>query len=129
MNECCVIGGIAIQTLLLASFLSLTWGIYLAGSVRDLSRTRGRTHPRPTRQDVILAYRRTVVALCLFMLPFSLLIRAAFVVAGLGQETAGQVVFFALVGTNVPGSIFAALTYFKPTLIDDRVYREGMQEE
>lgn len=124
MNECCIVGGIAIQTLIIAGFLSLTWGIYLVGAVLELGRVRGHDHPRPTRQEVIVAYRRTIVALCLFMLPFSLLFRAVLVVLGLGSDIAGQIVFYALITTNVPGSIFTALTYLKPTLIDNSTPKE-----
>lgn len=107
------------QTFLLALFLSVAWGVYLVFTIRDLLSIQhlAKTTKRD-RIEIIATFRRMIVAVCVFMLPFSLLIRTAIVGLGFGDQVAGQVVFFALAGSNIPGAVFAALTVTRPKWFD-----------
>lgn len=102
---------IAPQILILVSFLSLTWGLYLAAAVADYVRLRRGKDRR--RGEGVRALRRVIVAFCLFMLPFSFFLRTGVVLAGFGDAVGGQIVFFSFAGTNVLGSILclASLRY------------------
>lgn len=97
---------ITFQILALALFLSLTWGAYLVYTIRDWHTIRAKRNQR----EIIRAFRRMVVAMCLWLLPFSLLFRTTMVQLGLGADVVGQIVFFSLVGTNVLGSLFAVVS-------------------
>jgi hypothetical protein len=99
---------IAPQILAIAGFLSITWGVYLGGTIvsyRGLLK-----HPNRRRQDVVVALRRFVVAFCIWLFCFSFVFRTALVLMGAGDEFVGQIVFFALLGTNVVGSLFACVS-------------------
>jgi hypothetical protein len=89
-------------------FLTVTWGFYFAYTVLDYLRLRQSTDRR--RGDLVAAFRKVVVALCVLMLPLGFLVRTTLTLAGLGDAFGGQVLFFALVGTNVPGSIFVVVS-------------------
>ena len=99
---------IAPHILVLSSFLSIMWGIYLANTVADYVRIR--TVEGRRRGDTVTALTRVVVAICVFSLPFSFVFRTACVLLGMGDDTAAQITFFALVGPNVVGSIFAVVS-------------------
>lgn len=102
---------IAPQILAISAFLSLTWGGYLAFTVVDYLATRHRQHTATRRRgDVVAAFRRMVVAFCLWMICFAYVFRTVIVLAGFGDAAAGQISFFALLGTNVVGSIFALVS-------------------
>lgn len=106
---------ISLQVFALVSFLSLTWGTYLMFTLREFRAAR---NSKKGRVEMMALYRRSIVAICVFMLPFSLLVRTSLVLMGLGDQLAGQVVFYAFAGTNIPGSIFVALTVLKPEWFD-----------
>jgi len=99
---------IAPQILVVASVLSLTWGIFLVASVRDY-RTLLRRQTR-RRSEVIVAFRRVLVTFCLWLICFSYVFRTGVVLAGMGEEAAAQITFFALLGSNVVGSIYAIIS-------------------
>ena len=99
---------IAPHILVISGFLSVLWGIYLAYTIGDYRATRARPSDRQRRRgDVVRAFRRMLVAICVFTLPFSFVFRTLCVVIGIGDEQAAQVAFFSLLGPNVVGSIFA----------------------
>ena len=112
--------GIAPHILALAVFLSLTWGVYLLYTINDYLAAKGRIGTNTAqgqlpagnrrRGDVVAAFRRMVVALCVWSLPFSIVFRTASVLFGMGEEQVAQITFFALAGPNVVGSIFAAVS-------------------
>lgn len=99
---------ITFQTFVIAAALVITWGLYFVYTVIDYAKLS--RSPTRRRGDLVAAFRRMVVALCVWMLPFGVLVRTALVMVGFGNETAAQVLFFALVGTNVPGSIFVVVS-------------------
>lgn len=104
--------------LALAIFLSLCWGVYLVDCARDLNRARGTRNTSANTLAAVVSFRRLIVAICVFMLPFSLVFRTTLVLLGSGDAFAGHIVFFALAGVNVPGAVFAALTVVKPGWFD-----------
>lgn len=93
----------------ICAFLSILWGIYLAYTIADYREVKANQH-LARRGDTVKALRRMVVAVCVFCLPFAFVFRTAMVLAGFGQDQIGQVVFFAIVGPNVVGSIFAVVS-------------------
>jgi TRAP-type C4-dicarboxylate transport system permease large subunit len=103
---------IAGQVLALASFLAVMWGIYFVASVREYATTR--TGPerqtRTRRQEVVRAFRKVVVSLCLFLLPLSVCARATSVVLGFDESTTAAVLYFALAAPNVIGSVYAVVS-------------------
>ena len=96
------------QILIITTFLSITWGIYLAGSIREYMRMRATAVRR--RTDMIVALRRVIVALCLWLFVFSFCFRIICVIVGVDDDVAAQIVFFSLLGSNVAGSIFAVVS-------------------
>lgn len=94
---------IAPHILGLALFLSVMWGIFLAYTINEYRGARG-------RKEIVVGFRRMIVALCVFLLPFSLVFRTTCVLLGLGDDVIGQIAFFALVGPNVVGCIFAVVS-------------------
>lgn len=103
---------IAPHILGLAIFLSLGWGFYLVFTIYKWikAREKRRNDEERRKGDVVASFRQMLVAICVFSLPFSLVFRTAAVLAGVGDATVGQIAFFALVGPNVVGSIFAVVT-------------------
>jgi hypothetical protein len=96
------------QILAISLFLSVTWGIYLAGTLSLYWKIHAQRPRR--RQDVVVALRRFIVALCAWLFVFSFVFRTFCVVIGIGDEIAVQIVFFTLLGTNVVGSLFAIVS-------------------
>lgn len=99
---------IAPQLLVLTLYLTLAWGFYLGAAVLDYRAHRAQVDRR--RGEGVRALRRVVVAFCLFMLPFSFFLRTGMVLAGVADISAAQIVFFALLGTNVSGSLFCIVS-------------------
>lgn len=99
---------VQVQILALSLFLSTTWGIYLIGTIREYLIVRGRKFRR--REDLVIALRRFVVALCVWLFVFSYAFRVGSVFFGVQDEVAALIVFFALLGSNVVGSIFAVIS-------------------
>lgn len=99
---------IAWHVFALCAFLSVMWGIYLAFTIVDYRTTLATAARR--RSDIVSAFRRMVVAFCLFFLPFAFVVRTFCVLVGVGDEAAAQVTFFAFVGPNVLGSIYAVVS-------------------
>lgn len=98
------------QILALAAFLSITWGAALVGSVYNYKQTM--SNPRRSRKDIVVAVRTFVGILCAWLFVFSFVFRTAAVLMGLGDDVVGQAVFYALVGSNVTGSIFVAVSFW-----------------
>jgi uncharacterized membrane protein len=96
------------QIFALTAFLTVTWGINMVIAASEYRIARAT--PDRRRADVVRALRRCVASICLFMLPFSFMIRTALVLAGFGNDVIGMVVFFALAGTNVVGSLFVMIS-------------------
>ncbi len=97
---------IAPHIFLLASFLSVTWGIYMVYTIREYLRVR-RTGDRRT---MVREFRRMLVAICLWSFMFSFVFRTGAVLLGMGDETVGLVLFFTLTSLNIIGSLFAVLS-------------------
>lgn len=97
-----------IQILLITGFLSVTWGIYLLGTIHEYRKTRGLRYRR--RQDLVVALRRFIVALCVWLFVFSFCFRIISVYLGMDDDLAAQIVFFSLLGSNVVGSLFAVIS-------------------
>jgi len=95
------------QILFISTFLSLTWGIFLVASVMDYRGTLVQQH---SRRDVVIGFRRMLVAFCIWLICFAYVFRTICVLAGVGEGVAGQITFFALLGTNVVGSLFAVIS-------------------
>lgn len=96
------------QIFALSSFLLIGIGIYLAFTITEYQRVR---HLRSRRRgEIVSAFRKVVVAFCWFMLPMSFFVRTGFVLLGYGDVVTGQVVFFALAGTNVAGVIYVLVS-------------------
>lgn len=106
---------IAGQVLGLTAFLAVMWGVYFVASLREYLQVRqGRQLVVVTRrQEIVRAFRRVVVAFCLFSLPLSAAVRSLSVVLGFGPDVGAGVVYFMLVAPNVVGAIFcvASLRY------------------
>jgi hypothetical protein len=100
---------IAPQILLISAFLSITWGIYLFATAKGYIALRNAS-PIRRRGDTVQAMRRFLVALCLWTICFSYVFRTGCVLIGLGEATAGQIAFFAILGINIPASIFAVVS-------------------
>ena len=97
----------------LSVFLSCTWGSYFAWTIHDYAKTKGKSDRH--QGDVVAALRRAVVAGDLWMMVFSYAFRTLSVQMGVGNEEVAQIIFFALVGTNIVGSLFAILSIaFQP---------------
>ena len=92
----------------LCFFLAVTWGIYGLWAIREWRKVQGNKASR--RGDYIAAFRRLIIALNLWLLPFSFLVRTGEVILGIGDNVIAQVLFFALTGTNVVGSLFAVVS-------------------
>lgn len=114
---------IAPHILILASFLSVMWGIYLGYTIREYRKvlhelTTKRPEPpdfssAPRRRgEILAALRKMVVAGCMFLFVFSFVFRTAMVLLGLDDQTVGVVIFFALAGSNVLGSIYVVASLF-----------------
>ncbi len=94
------------QIFILAAILTLLWGtyfLYTLGEWRRINRAK-------VRADVLAAFRRVVVAWCAFILPCSVLVRTALVLAGVGDAVIGQILFFSLAGSNLVGGLFAVIS-------------------
>lgn len=99
---------IAPQILFIASVLSVLWGTYLIGTIRSYQVVKGNPHRR--RQEVLVSVRDIVVALAAWTFVFSFVFRTSLVLVGVGDDIAGQIVFYALLGVNFTGSIFAIVS-------------------
>lgn len=96
------------QVLAASLILSVLWGIYLVGTVRLYLLEKGNQDRR--QSDTVIALRRIVVAFCAWAFVLSFVLRTAAVLLGVGDQVAGQVAFYALVGINFTGSIFAIVS-------------------
>lgn len=96
------------QILMISLFLSTTWGIYLFGTIREYLIIR--ESPMRRRQDVVVALRRFVIALCIWLFVFSYAFRVVSIGLGVEESTVSVITFFALLGSNVVGSIFSIVS-------------------
>lgn len=95
---------IAPQIFVLSLLLSLVWGWYLRDTVHDWREIR-RIETR-RRGEMADAFRAMLCAISLESICAAYVLRTALVVIGLGDATAGQVVFFTLLGVNIPAALF-----------------------
>lgn len=117
------------QVWLMTLMYALGWGAYLVLAARDYYRlVRARARIRKDdmaaderqkaedrrRRDLVAAVRHLVIAICIFMFPFSFFVRSSLVLAGLAEQQAGQLTFFALAGVNALGCIIAITTRVRP---------------
>jgi hypothetical protein len=100
---------IAFQVFLITLFLTIAWGFVFFGAVIDYRHAR-RAATERRRQEIVRAFRWVVVTLCLWSLPASFFFRTGLIMAGFGGDAAGQIIFFALVSTNVIGSLFCIVS-------------------
>ena len=113
---------IAPHIFVLAVFLSVTWGIYLGYTIREYRRVlHDATTHRPNnnfstaprrRGEILAALRKMIVALCAWLFVFSFVFRTAMVLLGLDDQIVGVVIFFALAGSNVAGSLYVVISLF-----------------
>ena len=96
------------QILAISVFLSFTWGVYLIGTIREYLVVRNRMFRR--REDIVIALRRFIVALCVWLFVFSYAYRITTFALGIETEVVAVIIFFALLGSNVVGSIFAVVS-------------------
>jgi hypothetical protein len=99
---------VTLEVFLLATFLSVTWGIYLISVIQEWLRVHDNRTSK--RGDLISAFRRLLVALAVWLLPFAFFVRTGLVLTGNGDLILGQIAFFALTGANVVGSLFAVIS-------------------
>src|SRR5258708_5078978 len=99
---------IAINILLISGFLSITWGIYLVSTIREYMALR--VQKQVSRREIVIAFRRIVTISCLWFICFAYVFRTFLVLIGLGDVLTGQITFYALLGTNISGSIFAIVS-------------------
>ena len=97
------------QIFVLALFLTVTWGIYMLYTIVEYRRI---VRAGTTRGRIIRDFRRMVVAVCLWLLVSSLVFRTTMVLIGLDDVVVGRVLFYALVGSNVIGSLFVVASLF-----------------
>lgn len=97
------------QILLLATFLSVMWGIYMLYTINQYRIISRGGFPRGR---IVRDFRRMVVAVCLWLFVFSFVVRTTQVMLGVGSEGVGQILFFVLAGSNVAGSIFVVASLF-----------------
>lgn len=95
---------IAPQIFVLALYITIMWAIYFSWTIRDYVAPLTIVRPR------VAAFRRLLVALCVFAFPASVLLRTGLVLLGVGEDTIGQLSFFVLAGTNVVGSTYAVVS-------------------
>lgn len=101
---------IAVHILLLSIFLTLTWGLYLIHSINGYLHVKQSAPSNRRKTDLPAALRRLIVAICVWTLPASFVIRTGSVLLGVGGDTTNQILFFALTGVNVVGSLFCAVS-------------------
>lgn len=102
---------IAPQILVLSLVLSIIWGIVLISAIRDYRRTVVKRRGGDRRGgDLVSALRWFFAVLCVFSINSAYLLRTSLVLAGFGSDTAGQVVFFALLSTDIVGGLFALIS-------------------
>lgn len=99
---------IAPQIFVLSLVLSIAWGTNLLDAIHDYQAVHRR--PLRSRLELAKALRTLVGAICLFSLGFAYVLRTGMVLAGFGELVVGQVLFFALVGVNLPGALFVILS-------------------
>lgn len=98
-------GTIAPHILVLSIVFSIGWGWYLVDEINSWLMIR--ISPTRTKAQVGEAFRSLIAAICLESVCLAYVVRTGFVLAGAGDEAAGQLVFFILLGINMPGFIFA----------------------
>lgn len=104
---------IAPHILGISGFLSIMWGIYLLHTIGEHQALRALKPTNSTRRmETVASFRRVAVAFCLWFLVFSYVFRTVCVLIGLGDAVAAQITFFALLGTNIPGSIFVVVSFW-----------------
>lgn len=104
---------IAPHILAISGFLSIMWGIYLLHTIGEHQALRAlKSTSSIRRAETVTSFRRVVVAFCLWSLVFSYVFRTFCVLVGLGDVVAAQITFFALLGTNIPGSIFVVGSFW-----------------
>lgn len=88
-------------------FLSITWGAGLLYSVHEYRQVLTLRRKGERRGgDVVAAFRRVLVLWCLWLIVASVLFRSAFLALGFGETTSATILYFALIGSNVVGSLF-----------------------
>lgn len=100
------------QIWLMTGAYSLGWGIYLAFTVKDYLQSLRAEDRRRGAQVANLRYM--IVAICLFMFPFSFFVRTSLVLIGLQNANLGILTFFAIAGMNALGIIVAIATKVRP---------------
>lgn len=99
---------IAPQILVLSVFFSVVWGWFAADTINDWRKIRFSGTRR--KGELADAFRTMLCAISLESICAAYVLRTALVVAGLGDAVAGQVVFFTLLGVNIPAAIFVVVS-------------------
>lgn len=99
---------IAPQILAVSLFLSFVWGWHLVDMAADWRKIRLTGTRR--RGEMADTFRALLCAIALWSICVSYAVRTAMIVMGLGDELAGQIGFFALLGINIPVGIFALVS-------------------
>lgn len=99
---------IAPHILLLSLLLGVAFGWHFLDTVSDWRYVRA--HGTRRKKDLGDAFRSMIAALCLLSFCVAYVIRTALVLLGAGDTVAGQVVFFTILGVNIPGGLFMVVS-------------------
>lgn len=95
---------IAPQILVLSVFFSFVWGWFMIDTINDWRAIRVSGTRR--KDELADKFRTMLCAICLESICAAYVLRTALVLVGLGDAAAGQVVFFTMLGVNIPAAIF-----------------------
>ena len=94
-------------TFFISLILSVMWGAALAYTVHEYRLAlRGRAVGERRSGDVVAAFRRVLALWCLWLICASYVFGTLMIILGLDETVVGRVLFFALLGSNVVGSLF-----------------------
>lgn len=99
---------IAPHILLLSLFLSFAWGWHTIDTITEYREYR--TRPNRIESRVAQYLRDVVCAVCLESICIAYVLRTAIVLLGFGDQIAGQLLFFVLLGVNIPGALYAIIS-------------------
>lgn len=96
------------QIFALAVILTLVWGWHLFDTVNDYRSLR--VNPDRTKRQMGDSFRSLIAAACLWSICVGTGLRTGIILLGFGDALGGQVAFFAIMGINIPGGIFAIVS-------------------
>lgn len=97
---------IAPAILVLSAIFSAIWAVSLYRAAQDYREAR-----RDKLAPLGRSMRQLVLVFCAASTALAYLVRTTLVMAGFGADVAGQVLFYALLGTNLVGGLFCAVSW------------------